>query len=104
MSNVKVFRLAYADFNVTNAERMVEYYTNTMGYRISEEQGGVTYLSNGLDHHNIVITPAETKAVRRYGYQLDGNLSLEEVQKRFHVQGIASTLKSAAKPGISRYL
>jgi catechol-2,3-dioxygenase len=104
MSNVKVFRLAYADFNVTNAERMVEYYTNAMGYRISEEQKGVTYLSNGLDHHNIVITPAETKAVRRYGYQLDGKLSLVEVQKQLHVQGIASTLKSDAKPGIPSFL
>lgn len=104
MSKVKVFRLAYANFNVTNTERMVEYYTNTMGYRISEEQDGVTYLSNGFDHHNIVITPAETKAVRSYGYQLDGNLDLEEVQEQLHLKGIDSTLKIDAKPGISRYL
>lgn len=61
MSKVKVFRLAYVDFNSKNADSMVEYYTNTMGYRISEEVDGVTYLSNALDHHNIVITPSNKK-------------------------------------------
>jgi catechol-2,3-dioxygenase len=104
MSKVKVFRLAYADFYAKNAERMVEYYTNTMGYRITEERDGVTYLSNALDHHNIVITPSDKKGVRRYGYQLDGKLSLEEVQAQLHAQGISSTIKSDVKPGVSRLI
>ncbi|MCH6264455.1 MULTISPECIES: VOC family protein [Neobacillus] len=104
MSNVKIFRLVYLDFFAKNSETMVDYYTNTMGYRITEEKDGVTYLSNGFDHHNIVITPAEEKAVRRYGYQLDGNLTLEEVQEQLHAKGIASSLKIDAKPGVSRLL
>jgi catechol-2,3-dioxygenase len=104
MSKVKVFRLVYVDFYSKNADSMVEYYTNTMGYRISEEVDGVTYLSNALDHHNIVITPSDKKGIRRYGYQLDGNLSLEEVQEQLHVQGISSTIKREAKPGISRLI
>ncbi|MFP7296726.1 VOC family protein [Neobacillus niacini] len=104
MSTVSVFRLVYVDFYSKNGEAMVDYYTNTMGYRISEEVDGVTYLSNALDHHNIVITPSEKTGIRSYGYQLNGNLSLEEVQEKLHKQGIASTIKVDAKPGISRLI
>src|SRR3954454_24237530 len=104
MSNVKVFRLAYVDFSAKNAGAMVDYYTHTMGYRITEKKDGVTYLSNGLDHHNIVITPAEERAVRRYGYQLDGKLSLEEVREQLHQLGIPSTIKIESKPGISQLI
>ncbi len=104
MSKVKVFRLAYADFATNKPESMTDYYINTMGYRITEKKDGVTYLSNGLDHHNIVITPAEERAVRRYGYQLDGKLSLEEVQEQLHQLGISSTIKLESKPGISQLI
>ncbi|MBO1000653.1 VOC family protein [Bacillus sp. SD075] len=104
MYKVKVFRLAYADFVSENAESMTEYYTNTMGYRITEKKDGIIYLSNGLDHHNIVITPAEKTAIRSYGYQLDGKLSLEEVQDQLHQQGIASRIKTDVKPGISKLI
>jgi catechol-2,3-dioxygenase len=104
MSNVKVFRVAYVDFYAKNPVEMVDYYTNTMGYRITEEKDGVTYLSNGFDHHNIVVTPAEEKAVRRYGYQLDGKLTLEEVQEQLNSKGISSSLKINSKPGISKLL
>ncbi|WP_066308996.1 VOC family protein [Bacillus sp. FJAT-29814] len=104
MSNVKVFRLGYVDFYAKNPVEMVDYYTNTMGYRITEEKDGVTYLTNGFDHHNVVITPADEKAIRRYGYQLDGKLTLEEVQAHLQSQGIASSLKIDAKPGVAKLL
>ncbi|MBM4763131.1 VOC family protein [Bacillus sp. B15-48] len=104
MSKVKVFRLAYADFFSPEPEKMVDYYTTTMGYRITEEKDGVTYLSNGVDHHNIVITPGNQKGIRSYGYQLDGKLSLEEVQKQLQAQGFDSTLVVDGKPGVSRFL
>lgn len=104
MSKLKVFRLAFADFYSQEPEKLTEYYTNTMGYRITEEVDGKTYLSNGLDHHNIVITPSNQKGMHRYGYQLDGQLSLEEVQHQLHVQGIESILKEDAKPGISKFI
>lgn len=104
MSKVKVFRFAFADFYSQDPENLKEYYTNTMGYRITEEADGKTYLSNGLDHHNIVITSSNQKGIHRFGYQLDGKLSLDEVQQRLHVQGIQSTIKTDAKPGISKLL
>ncbi|WP_285766124.1 VOC family protein [Peribacillus sp. SI8-4] len=100
MTKIRVFRLAYADFLTNNPEDMINYYTNVMGYRVTEKTAGITYLSNGLDHHNIIITPAEKTAIRSYGYQLDGKLSLEEVQDQLQEQGIASKLRKG-KPGIA---
>lgn len=64
--SVKVFRLAYVDFFSKNPASMVDYYTATMGYRITEEKDGITYLSNGYDHHNIVITPEAHKNIEAY--------------------------------------
>jgi catechol-2,3-dioxygenase len=104
MTNVKVFRLAYADFFSQEPKKMVDYYTTTMGYRITEEKDGITYLSNGVDHHNVVITPSNQKGIRSYGYQLDGKLSLEEVQDQLHSLRIDSRLIVDGKPGISRFL
>lgn len=104
MTNVKVFRLAYADFFSQEPKKMVDYYTTTMGYRITEEKDGITYLSNGVDHHNVVITPSNHKGIRSYGYQLDGKLSLEEVQDQLHSLGIDSRLIVDGKPAISRFL
>lgn len=104
MSKLKVFRLAYADFYSQKPEVLTEYYTKTMGYRITDGVDGITYLSNGFDHHNIVITPSNRNGIHRYGYQLDGQMSLEEVQHQLRQQGIESILKVDVKPGISEFI
>jgi catechol-2,3-dioxygenase len=105
MGKVKAFRLGYADFASTNVTRLTDYYTNTMGYRLIEtDEDGRTYLSNGLDHHNIVITPSDYNGIHCFGYQLDGKLSLKEVQGKLNEQGIVSELKTDAKPGLPQFL
>ncbi|MCM3584793.1 VOC family protein [Mesobacillus maritimus] len=101
---IKAFRLAYVDFYAKDAAKMVDYYTKTMGYRVTEEREGVTYLSNALDHHNIVITPSTEKGIRRYGYQLDGKLSLEEVLAELHIKGISASIKEGEKPGVAKLI
>ncbi|WP_067726924.1 VOC family protein [Oceanobacillus damuensis] len=102
--SVNVFRLAYVDFFSKDPAHMVEYYSEIMGYRITEEQNGITYLSNGYDHHNIVITPSDKQAIRSYGYQLDGGLSLDEVQEKLIATGIESRIQEDVKPGVSRFI
>ncbi|MFC4025228.1 VOC family protein [Oceanobacillus longus] len=105
MNNIKVFRLAYAMFGSLNIEKMVQYYTETIGYRLSEKtEDGSAYLSNGLDHHNIVLTPHKHKGIKRYGYQLDGKLSIGEVQEELKKQGIHSQIKSDEQPGVREML
>lgn len=105
MAKIKAFRLGYVDFASQNAEEMIKYYTKTMGFKlIEQDKSGSAYLSGGLDHHNIIITPADITGVKCYGYQLDGKLTMEEVQQALSSQGINSELKNDEKPGISTYI
>jgi catechol-2,3-dioxygenase len=105
MSRVKAFRLAFADFSSKDVERMTAYYTDTMGYRLVESgENGEAYLSNGLDHHNIIITPDNRNGIRCFGYQLDGKLSLEEAQVQLKNQGIVSEFKTDVMSGVSQLL
>lgn len=99
---IKVFRLAYVDFYSSNPESMVDYYVKIMGYHLTEEKDGISYLSNGYDHHNIVITPSDKKAVRSYGYQLNPDLKLEDVKQELEEKGFAAEIVANPKPGIDR--
>jgi catechol-2,3-dioxygenase len=102
---IKVFRLAYVDFASTDAEKLIAYYQEIMGYRlIHKEKNGTAYMSNGLDHHNLVITPSDAKGIRAFGYQLNGELSLEEVQKELAKHGVSSEIKKDSMPGIEALL
>lgn len=102
---MKVFRLVYALFATNKIEEMSGYYTQTMGYVQTEvdEQGSV-YLSNGLDHHNIILTPADASGIRRYGYQLDGKMSMKEVDQELKYLGISGVMKSDSRPGVSELM
>jgi catechol 2,3-dioxygenase-like lactoylglutathione lyase family enzyme len=102
---MKALRLAFAEFASKDVDRMVTYYTETMGYRQTEkDEYGSVYLSNGLDHHNIVITPSNFDGIHRYGYQLNGAKTLQAVKTELQKQGIQSELRQDAKPGISEFL
>lgn len=103
--SLKTLRLAFAEFACKDVEKMTAYYTETMGYQQTEkDKNGSAYLSNGLDHHNIVLTPTDHDGIHRFGYQLNQAMSLQEVQKALHKKGIDSELKTDAKPGISEFL
>lgn len=102
---IKAIRLGFAEFASKDVERMASYYTEAMGYKVTDRsENGSVYLSNGLDHHNIVLTPSDYRGILHYGYQLDNKLSLKEVQEQLKQKGIHSVLKADAKPGIPEYL
>lgn len=101
---VKAIRLAFAEFNSQNVERLKQYYLEVMGYRLVEEGAdGAVYLSNGVDHHNIVIRPSDRNGLTTMGFELDGKQGLEEVQKELNELGYPSEIKKN-KPGIDEYL
>lgn len=104
MGKINAFRLAYADFCTTDVQKMVEYYTNVMGYKVTDTEDGIFYLTNGLDHHNIVITPGNSNYIKSYGYQLDGSLSISEVQEELTQQNIESKKYINKKPGIEEHI
>lgn len=98
----KIFRLAYVDFNTDEPEAMVHYYQESLGFRLTEEVDGVSYLSSGYDHHNIVVTKADEKGIKSYGYQLNPSISLEEMHKELSDLGYDSEIVEDAQPGVQR--
>lgn len=101
---IDVFRLAYVDFNTPDAEALTDYYENTMGYTITDSKDGSTYLTNGYDHHNIVVTQADDSSVRSYGYQVAPGTTLEEIQQELKDNGFDSEIKKDAKPGVAEFV
>src|SRR5690625_5992023 len=102
---IKPFKIGYADFAVKEIEAMEHYYTNVMGLTLVEKgENGTRYLSTGLDHHNIVLTPSNQSDLQCMGFQLGKQYELKDVEKQLKQQGISAELKSDARPGLLKLL
>ncbi len=100
---IKPFKLGCLNFKTKNIEAMKDYYTSVMGLTIVEEQDGTIYLSTGLDHHNIILTPAKESDLASIGYQVS-NESLEEIIEKLDALRIDAQIKTDAQPGISKMI
>jgi len=102
---VRVFKLAYLDFACRDVSRLTHYYTEVMGYvQTDRGEDGTVYLSNGVDHHNIVLTPSDRSGWRVTGLQVDPKISLDDAEEILKKRGIAVKRFRDAKPGIADYL
>ena len=102
---INVFKLGYAEFATQDVGRLEHYYTEILGLSLTERAQGAVYLSTGLDHHNIVLSDAKDKqGLAAIGWQLDGRMSLKEVQAELSKHGLVSLIKHDAVPGIRELL
>lgn len=102
---IRPFKLGYANLAVKDIEAMEHYYTNVMGLTLVEKANdGTRYLSTGLDHHNIILTPSEQSNLQCIGFELGNQFSLHDVKKQLENQGISVQLQSDAQPGLPEIL
>lgn len=102
---IKVFRLGYAELFTKNLQPMLEYYTEVMGLILVEKgEDQKCYLSNGLEHHHIVLTPGDSVGLAALGLQISKQISLHEAVKILEKEGIPCRLKVDAKPGIKEFV
>ena len=58
---VKVQKLGHVVFTVTDIERTTRFWTEIMGFQVSDRnERGMVFLRNASDHHSIALVPAET--------------------------------------------
>jgi len=58
---VKVQKLGHVVFTVTDIERTTKFWTEIMGFQVSDRnERGMVFLRNASDHHTIALVPAET--------------------------------------------
>ena len=57
---VKVKKLGHAVFQVGDIERSTKFWTEIMGFKVSDKnENGMVFLCNASDHHTIALAPAK---------------------------------------------
>ncbi len=57
---VKVIKLGHAVFQVGDIERSTKFWTEIMGFKVSDKnENGMVFLNYGSDHHTIALAPAK---------------------------------------------
>ena len=102
---MKIAKLGYAGFNTPDVEAMLAYYTNVIGFTLVGRDGdGAAYLRNVLDHHTIVLYPAQEQGIRHIGFQIGGGQTLADAATQLRNQGITVETQSDAQPGVAEQL
>ena len=99
-----VFRLAYVDLATPLLEQAVSYYRDVIGATVVEGGAGGTYLSLGLDHHNIALHAASHPGLRGIGLQVCRGILLEDLAKRLRGAGLTVNAMTDARPGVRTML
>lgn len=100
----KVFRLVYLNLGTVKLQEMTKYYSEVLGYSIVKKEEEVVYLTNGPDHHNIILTQASKSEVISYGYQLTNNEPLEAFSSYLTEKGFANEIKTNLLAGIEELI
>lgn len=102
---IKPSKLGYADLAVKDMDAMEHYYSEVMGLTLTERgSDGRRYFSTGLDHHNIILTPADSSNLVGMAFQMGPDVSLRKLKKMIEQEGIDVQLKTDAQPGIPEML
>lgn len=97
----KVFRLVYVQFGTKKLKEMEEYYSEILGYTVVTKEDKQVYLTNGFDHHNIILTESNNTGVLSYGFQITKNGSLKEYSEFLLEKGFENEIKTNAVSGIA---
>lgn len=101
----QVFRLGYVTLGTPDVARARSYYMDVLGLReVERGADGTSYLSIGLDHHEVVLCPAATAGLVNFGYQLVPGATLDAFARHVRGHGLIADLKSDAQPGIPAVL
>lgn len=102
---IPVFRLGFVTFFSRDVEAMTNYYTKILGCTLTEvASDGTAYISNGFEHHHIVIKPGEESYMEGIGWQITKEMSLENAQEILASEGISSVIIADEKFGIPSQL
>ncbi len=99
-----VFRVAYVDLATPSLSEATAYYRDVIGATVVESTEGSSYLSLGLDHHNVALFQAPRPKLLSIGLQLTKEVSLKDVAARLRDAGLAYEETTDRKPGVSQML
>jgi catechol-2,3-dioxygenase len=102
---VQVAKIGHAAFQTTRLEALLTYYTDVIGLTLTERgSDGSAYLSCGVDHHSIILSPASEDRFQHVAFQLENSISLHEAARQLREMGIPGEIQTDAQPGIPELL
>src|ERR1700691_4047909 len=100
----KVFRIGYIELTTPNLQRHSDYYENVLGLQRVEATADATYLSIGLDHHNVALRSGATAGLGCIGFQVNRDIVLTELAREMKAAGLAVVHKTDARPGVAELI
>jgi len=98
----RVFQLGYVALATADVERTKDHYLEAIGMvQTASGNDGSVFLSVGYDHHNIVLTPADRKALLHVGFQLKPGIAIAEFAREARTFGLAAKIKTDSQPGVA---
>ncbi|NWL10407.1 glyoxalase [Paenarthrobacter ureafaciens] len=101
-SPVTVSKLGYVGFETPDLERLTDYYTKTLDFKLVEKTDTESYLTTTFEHHSIVLTKGGLRPRNIVGYEIAQDL--ESAEKRLRSAGYEVESRSDIAPGTPRVL
>ena len=94
---IRVQKIGHVGVYCRDLERMVEFYTRVLGFRVSDKnEKGLVFLRFGSDHHSFVLArmPAEERAkpsgptvIQQISFEVSDLDRLKEIRRYLLAQG-----------------
>lgn len=97
---IPVQRIGHATYSSPDPERQIAYYTDVVGFTVSDRNKDRTILSTRLGHEVLAIEPGATAQCTRLSFQIAPDFDLADAVAHLAKQGIASERRSDLTPGI----
>jgi catechol 2,3-dioxygenase-like lactoylglutathione lyase family enzyme len=82
-------RLGYVELNVGDLDKSLAFWTNVAQLEVSDRQGDRVFLRGGMQHHWIVLQPAQdAPSMARLGIEVASRPELDEIERRLRSAGV----------------
>nr|WP_295969703.1 VOC family protein [uncultured Bacillus sp.] len=68
---IRYKKLGYVVLSVTNLNKSIDFYENTVGMQFVERENETAYLRSSHDHHNLILQQGEEAGLIRVAYELE---------------------------------
>jgi catechol 2,3-dioxygenase-like lactoylglutathione lyase family enzyme len=105
---IKVKKLGHVVYEVSDVARSTEFWTNIMGFTVSDRnEGGMVFLHSAGDHHSIALVPSPGKKkpgkdalqIHHWAMEVDSEETLFKARDFLQARGIPITYEGRRGPG-----
>jgi catechol 2,3-dioxygenase-like lactoylglutathione lyase family enzyme len=97
---IKPRRIGHATFETADLERMVDYYTRTMGLVVAERDKDRVFLTTHLGLLAIELNKGKSERCATLSFEVAPNSDFGEMARELEKEGIKSELRNDSVPGM----